>query len=62
MEAEHAERGVFEQVSPILAGGIRAHPLHTVHLGRETDSARLLAQSGFTETEISRLMEEGSVE
>ena len=62
MEAEHAEHGVFEQVSPILAGGIRAHPRHTVHLGDTTDTARLLAQSGFTDAEISRLMKEGSVE
>jgi len=62
MEAEHPERGVFEQVSPILAGGIRDHPRHTVHVGSETDSARLLEQSGFTETEIARLIEEGSVE
>jgi alpha-methylacyl-CoA racemase len=62
MEAEHAERGVFEQVSPILAGGVRTQSRHTVHAGIETDSARLLAQSGFTETEISRLMNEGSVE
>jgi alpha-methylacyl-CoA racemase len=62
MEAEHPERGVFEQVSPILAGGIRNHPRHKVHVGSETDSARLLEQSGFTETEIARLIEEGSVE
>ena len=62
MEAEHTERGVFEQVSPILAGGIRAQPRHTVHVGNETDSERLLGQSGFTESEIAELMDEGSVE
>jgi len=62
IEAEHAERGVFEQVSPILAGGIRTHPRHTVQSGIETDSARLLAQFRFSRTEISKLMEEGSVE
>ena len=62
MEAEHAERGVFEQVSPILAGGIRIRPRHAVQSGDETDSARLLAQSGFSRVEISKLMKEGSVE
>ena len=62
MEAEHAERGVFEQVSPILAGGIRTRPRHAVQSGDETDSARLLAQSGFSRAEISKLMKEGSVE
>ncbi len=62
MEAEYAERGAFEQVSPILAGGNRAHPRHTVRTDDETDSARLLAQSGFSGMEISKLMKEGSVE
>jgi alpha-methylacyl-CoA racemase len=62
MKAEHPERGTFEQVSPILAGGIRSHPLHVVRGGSETDSARLLATSGFSESEISQLIEEGAVE
>jgi alpha-methylacyl-CoA racemase len=61
-EAEHPERGVFEQVAPILAGGVRAHPRHTVRTGHDTDSARLLAQSGFSRAEISKLIEDGSVE
>jgi len=61
-EAEHPERGVFEQVGPILAGGIRSHPRHRVRTGPETDTARLLAESGFSEAEISKLMEDGSVE
>jgi alpha-methylacyl-CoA racemase len=62
MEAEHDERGVFEQVSPVLAGGIRAHPRHRVRSGDDTDTPRLLAQSGFSPAEISTLIEEGSVE
>src|SRR5690606_35731465 len=33
MEAEHAQRGVFEQLSPVLAGAVRAHPRHTVRSG-----------------------------
>jgi alpha-methylacyl-CoA racemase len=61
-EAEHPERGVFEQVSPILAGGIRAHPRHQVRTGDDTDSARLLEQSGFSRAEISKLIEDGAVE
>ncbi len=61
-EAEHPARGVFEQVSPILAGGIRAHPRHHVRTGDDTDSARLLEQSGFSRAEISKLIEDGAVE
>jgi len=62
MTAEHAEHGVFEQVAPILAGGVRTHPRHTVKAEDESDSARLLAESGFSGLEISKLMDEGSVE
>ncbi len=62
IEAEHAERGVFEQVSPILAGGVRAQPRHTVRSGDETDTARLLAEAGFSTSDISKLMNEGSIE
>ncbi len=62
MEAEHPERGVFEQVAPILAGGIRSHPRHRVRTGDETDSRELLAAAGFSETEIAKLLDEGSVE
>ena len=62
IEAEHPEHGVFEQVAPILAGGIRAHPRHRVRTGDETDSEALLAASGFSSAEISKLMDEGAVE
>lgn len=62
MEAEMEGRGVFEQVSPILAGGVRAHPRHRVRAGDETDSADLLAHAGYSETEISTLLDEGAVE
>ncbi len=62
MEAEHADAGVFEQVAPILAGGIRTQPRHQVRRGSETDTERVLSQSGFSRTEILRLMDEGSVE
>jgi alpha-methylacyl-CoA racemase len=62
MEAEHDERGVFEQVSPILAGGIRSQPRFKVRVGDETDAEALLAQAGFRSEEIATLLEEGAVE
>jgi alpha-methylacyl-CoA racemase len=62
MEAEHPERGVFEQVAPVLAGGMRAHDRHRVRIDDSTDSARLLDECGFSEREISELIEAGAVE
>jgi alpha-methylacyl-CoA racemase len=62
MEAEHPERGVFEQVSPILAGGIRAHPRHRVRVDESTDSERLLGESGLSAQEIADLIAAGVVE
>jgi alpha-methylacyl-CoA racemase len=62
MEAEHPDRGVFEQVGPILAGGLRAHPRHRVRPGDASDSERLLAESGFSDGEITELFEAGAVE
>ncbi|MFP6655917.1 MAG: CoA transferase, partial [Myxococcota bacterium] len=62
MEAEHADRGVFEQVSPILAGAVRAHPKTHVRAGDETQSQDLLGQIGYAGTEIAALLAEGAVE
>jgi alpha-methylacyl-CoA racemase len=62
MEADRAGRGVFEQVAPILAGGIRAHTRHRVRADDETDSANLLARVGYSETEVSTLIGDGAVE
>jgi hypothetical protein len=62
MEAEHAERGVFEQLSPVLAGAVRAHPKHTVRSGDETDSEALLGLAGLRPDEIAKLLSEGAVE
>ena len=62
MEAEHAERGVFEQVAPILAGSVRAHPRHRVRPDAETDCMALLAEAGFSEAEQAKLLEDGAVE
>ncbi len=62
MQAEHEERGVFDQVSPVLAGGIRDQPRHRVRPPDETDSERLLAEAGLDSQRIAKLMSEGVVE
>lgn len=62
MQAEHEKRGVFEQLTPVLAGAIRSHPKHAVRSGDETDSADLLAAVGLSEERIAKLLAEGAVE
>ena len=62
MQAEHEERGVFDQVSPVLAGGVRAHPLHQVRAGDETDTERLLVDAGLSADAVAKLFEQGAVE
>lgn len=62
MQAEHEKRGVFEQLSPVLAGAVRAHPKHAVRTGDETDSEALLALAGLSRDAISKLLAEGAVE
>jgi alpha-methylacyl-CoA racemase len=62
MEAEHATRGTFEQVGPLLAGGDREQPLHRVAPESSTDTAELLSELDMTEQEIDRLRTEGVVE
>ena len=62
MQAEHEERGVFDQVSPVLAGGVRAHPLHRVRTGDETDTERLLVDAGLSAEAVAKLLEQGAVE
>jgi alpha-methylacyl-CoA racemase len=62
MEAELAERGVFEQLAPVLAGGIRNQPRHHVKSSDTTESEALLAEHGFDVEEISKLLEQGAVE
>ena len=54
MQAEHAERGVFEQLSPVLAGAVRAHPKHAVRGADETDSEALLALAGLSREAIAK--------
>jgi alpha-methylacyl-CoA racemase len=62
MEAELEERGVFEQVGPVLAGGIRHQARHSVKDSEETETRVFLAENGFALDEISKLLEEGAVE
>ncbi len=62
MEAELEGRGVFEQVAPVLAGGVRDQPRHIVKDPTTTETRAYLAENGFAEDEIAKLFEEGSVE
>lgn len=62
MQAEHPEHGRFDQVSPVLAGGIREQPVHAVREGDETDTRALLGEAGLSPDEIAKLLEEGAVE
>jgi len=62
MQAEHPQEGRFDQVSPILAGGHRDHPVHPVRVDDSTDTRVLLGEAGLSEDEIGKLLEEGAVE
>jgi alpha-methylacyl-CoA racemase len=61
MQANHAEHGDFEQVSPILAGGNRDQPLHKVRAFGESDASELLKAAGYNADEIEKLSAEGAV-
>jgi alpha-methylacyl-CoA racemase len=61
MQANHAEHGDFEQVSPILAGGNRDQPLHKVRAFGESDASELLKAVGYNADEIDKLSAEGAV-
>jgi alpha-methylacyl-CoA racemase len=62
MEAEMEGRGVFRQVAPILAGGVRAHPRHQVPANDATDTADVLAGAGYASADLERLFEAGVIE
>jgi alpha-methylacyl-CoA racemase len=62
MNAEQVDHGSFEQVGPILAGGERNQPRHTVRPMDETDTDSLLAGAGLDPGEIASLRAEGAVE
>lgn len=62
MEAEHASEGVFEQVAPVLAGGLREQPRHMVPDPDDTDCDALLSEAGYSMQEIQKLRADGAVE
>lgn len=60
--AEHPEAGRFEQVAPILAGGIRKAGVEAVRSSAETDTDRILEDAGLSADEIARLRSAGAIE
>lgn len=62
MHANHAERGRFEQLGPVLAGGERAQPEHQVHPAGATDTDAVLGAAGFSAAEIADLHRCGAIE
>lgn len=62
MRARHPERGEFEQLGPILAGGERRQPVYELRPNRATDTDAVLQEAGFGTAEIASLRERGTVE
>jgi alpha-methylacyl-CoA racemase len=62
MQAEHPEHGRFDQLAPVLAGGVRKQPLHRVRPADETDSDEVFGGLGFAADEIEKLRADGAVE
>lgn len=62
MQAEHPERGIFEQLGPILAGCARGQAPHQLPPAGATDTDAILGEAGFTAQEISGLRASGSIE
>ncbi|QDX81203.1 carnitine dehydratase [Denitratisoma sp. DHT3] len=62
MRANHPERGGFEQLGPVLAGGERDQPVHQVSPAGATDTDEVLSAGGFSAEEIAALRQSGSVE
>jgi len=62
MQAEHPEHGRFDQMAPVLAGGLREQPLHRVSPADETDSDEVFGELGIAADAIEKLRAEGAVE
>ena len=62
MNARHPEKGTFEQLSAVLAGGERSQPEHQVRLAGETDTDAVFARAGFSADELAALKHSGVVE
>lgn len=60
--AEHAKRGRFRQVGPVLAGPKRDVPTHRVADAAASESADVLVETGMTRAEIERLRSNGIIE
>ncbi|MBP9218386.1 MAG: CoA transferase [Sterolibacterium sp.] len=62
MNARHPEKGSFEQLGPVLAGGERAQPEHQVAAAGNTDTDAVLVRAGFSRDDIAALKSSGAVE
>jgi alpha-methylacyl-CoA racemase len=62
VQAEAEGHGRFQQLGPLLAGGLREQPLHRVRPDAETDSEALLRAAGLGAAEIEELRRVGAVE
>jgi alpha-methylacyl-CoA racemase len=60
--AHHPDKGDFEQLSAVLAGGERVQPIHQVPPRGATDVDAVLEAAGFSSDEITRLKDCGAVE
>jgi alpha-methylacyl-CoA racemase len=60
--AHHPDKGDFEQLSAVLAGGDRVHPTHQVPPQGATDVDAVLGAAGFNADEIAHLKDCGAVE
>ena len=61
VEAKHDERGRFELLGPVLAGGIREKKMHRVRDAAVTDSIDLLRDAGIPAEEIEKMRSSGIV-
>jgi len=60
--AEHAKRGRFRQVGPVLAGPKRDVSTHRVADAASSESGDVLANAGLTRAEIDALRASGAIE
>jgi len=61
IEVEHEERGRFELVGPVLAGGIREQKTYRVRDAAVTDTVDLLRDAGISAEEIEQMRSDGIV-
>jgi alpha-methylacyl-CoA racemase len=61
VEAQHAQRGAFEQVGPVMAGIDRSASTYAVPDSSGTDTVELLRQAGLSQKEIDDLCREAVV-